>query len=83
MHRSLMLCAAGGLMAASFLAASPAQAAYRIVKWPITNFCQIWDFSLPDRPFPPNYVMMSPPLPSFGAAMHVKDRLIRRHACFF
>jgi hypothetical protein len=82
MHRSLMLCAAGGLIAAGFLAASPTHAApYRVIKWPITRICQIWDYGLPDRPFPPGYRVITPPLPSFGAALHVKDRLWHRGVC--
>jgi len=81
MHRSLMLCAAAGLVAATLFAASPARAEYRVIKWPITNICQIWDFGLPLRPFPPNYMVVSRPLPSFGAALRVKDHLWRQGAC--
>jgi hypothetical protein len=80
MHRTAMLCAAA-LIAASFVAASPAQASYRVIKWPITNICQIWNFGLPDRPIPPNYMVVSRPLPTFGAALRMKDRLWRRGAC--
>jgi hypothetical protein len=80
MHRTAMLCAAG-LVAASLAAASPAQASYRIIKWPITNICQIWNFGLPDRPIPPNYMVISRPLPTFAAALRAKDHLWRRGAC--
>ncbi len=81
MHRTVLLCAAAGFIAASLFAASPAQASYRVIKWPITNICQIWNFGLPDRPIPPTYIVVSRPLPTFGAALRVKDRLWRRGAC--
>jgi hypothetical protein len=81
MQRSLMLCAAAGLVAASLFAASPARAEFRVIKWPITNICQIWNFGLPIRPIPPNYMVVSRPLPTFGAALRVKDRLWRQGAC--
>ncbi len=81
MYRSLTLCAAAGLVVAGLFVASPAQASYRIIKWPITNICQIWDYNLPTRPFPPNYMVVSGPLPSLAAALHVKDLLWRRGVC--
>jgi hypothetical protein len=81
MHRSLMLCAAA-LVTAGFLTASPAQAApYQIIKWPATNFCQIWDFGLPTRPIPPTYHIVSPPLPTFGAALSMKEKLWHTGVC--
>ncbi len=81
MHRTLLVCAAAGLVAASLFATSPAQASYRVIKWPVTNICQIWNFGLTIRPFPPNYMVVSRPLPTFGAALRVKDRLWHRGAC--
>jgi hypothetical protein len=81
MHRSLMLCAAAGLVAATLFAANPAQASYRVIKWPITNICQIWNFSLPTRPIPPNYIVVSRPIATFGAALRVKEHLWRRGVC--
>ncbi len=83
MHRFL-LCAAAGLIAAGFLASTPAQAApYQIIKWPVTNFCQIWDFGLPTRPVPSNYMIVSPPLPNLGAAVSMKAKLWHSHVCLF
>ena len=43
--------AAAALLAAGLLAASPAEAAFRVIKWDVTKICQIWDFSL-GRPLP-------------------------------
>jgi len=83
MYRSLSLCAAGVLIVAGLSVASPAQAAFRVIKWPVTSFCQIWNFSLPDRPIPPNYRIISPPLHSFGTALRVKEHLIHRRVCLF
>ncbi len=80
-HRSLMLCAAAGLVAAGLIAASPAQAAYGVIKWDITNICQVWNFGLSGRPIPPTYRNMTPPLPTFEAALRAKDRLWHAGQC--
>jgi hypothetical protein len=81
MHRSLILAAAAGIVAIGALTASPAQAAYRVIKWDITNICQIWDFGLSGQPIPPTYRVMTPPLPTFNAALHAKNRLWHAGQC--
>lgn len=81
MRRCLILCAAAGFVAAGLLAASPAQASYRVVRWDITRICQIYDFGWGGRPIPHNYRVMTGPLPSFGAALRAKDRLWHRGRC--
>jgi hypothetical protein len=80
MRRVLVSFAAAGLIAAGWLAASPAEAAFRVIKWDVTKICQIWDSGL-GRPFPHNYRVMTGPLPSFGAALRAKDRLWHRGRC--
>ena len=83
-RRSLILCAAVALIAAgSAFAPSPAHAYYRVIKWPVSNFCQIWDYAIPTRPWPHSYRVMSRPLPSLGAALAAKSRNFHRWGCAF
>ena len=80
MRRTLVSFAAAALLAAGLLAASPAQAALRVIQWNATHICQIWDFGL-GRPIPSNYRVLTGPLKSFGAALRAKDRLWHRGRC--
>ena len=83
-RRSLMLCAAVGLIAAgSTFTASPAHAYYRVIKWPVSNYCQIWDYGIPTRPFPYNYRVMTRRLASFGTALAMKNHYFHRWGCAF
>jgi hypothetical protein len=81
MRRSLILCAAVGFVAVGFFAASPAQASFRVIKWDITNICQIYDFGFGNGPIPHNYRVLTGPLPSYGAALRAKDRLWHQGRC--
>src|SRR5262249_61636883 len=76
-HRSLILSAAVGLIAVGFFATGPAQAAYRVIQWRASHICQIYNFGWGGRPIPPDYRVLTRPLPSFGAALRAKDRLWR------
>ena len=73
MRRSLILCTAVGFVAAVSFAASPAQASFRVIKWNVTNICQIYDFGVGGPPVPSNYRVLTGPLPSYGAALRAKD----------
>ena len=81
MRRTLILCAAAGLVAATTFATSPAEASFRVIKWNITNICQIYDFGVGGPPVPSNYRVLTGPLPSYGAALRAKDRLWHRGQC--
>ena len=83
MRGYLTLCAAAGIVAAGFLATSPAQASFKVIKWEGNNFCQIWDYGLPTRPFPADYHVMTKSLPSFDAALSAKARLRKHGHCSF
>jgi hypothetical protein len=82
MRGSLILCAAAGLVAAGFVATTPAEASYKVIKWEGNNLCQIWDYSLPTRPFPADYHVMTKSLPSFDAALGAKERLRKNGHCW-
>ncbi len=78
---SVMLCAAVGFIAVGFFAASPAQAAYRVIQWRATHVCQIYNFDWGGPPIPSDYRVLTGPLPNFGAALRAKDRLWHRGRC--
>jgi len=75
------LCAAAGIAADGFAVTSPAQAAFHLIKWSGTGICQVWDGSVPTKPFPANYKPVSKPVPTFDAALAVKSGLMKRGVC--
>ena len=83
MHRISILCAAAGLGLTALAATSPAEAAFHLIRWEGTGFCQIWDQSVPTTPVPSDYRTVSPPVPTFVEALAVKEGLLRRGACKF
>jgi len=80
MHRATV-CAAAGIAAAALAVTSPAQAAFHLIKWSGTGICQVWDDSVPTKPFPSDYRVVSGPVPSFDAALAVKSGLMKRGVC--
>ena len=84
MRRISVLCAAAGLAVTAFVAASPAEASYHLIRWQDTGFCQIWDQSIPTTPYPANYtVVMGAVAPTFLDALIMKDGLLRAGTCTF
>ena len=81
MRRISVLCVAAGLAVTAFVAASPAEASYHLIRWQDTGFCQIWDENVPTTPWPANYVVISGQLPTFGDALVFKDNLLRAGTC--
>ena len=81
MRRLCLLCAAAGLAAAALAAASPAEAAFHLIRWETSGFCQIWDENVPTTPWPSNYTIVSEQLPTFGDALVYKDGLLRAGTC--
>jgi hypothetical protein len=69
--------------AAAFFVTGPAQAApdFRVIRWDFSRVCQIYDFGRGGRPIPSNYRVLTPPLPSFRAALRAKNRLARHGRC--
>jgi hypothetical protein len=84
MRRLSTLCAAAGLAVTAFVATSPAEAAFHLIRWQDTGFCQIWDESIPTTPFPSNYTtIMNSAVPTFLDALIAKDNLVRTGTCAF
>jgi hypothetical protein len=79
--RLFALCAASSL-ALSALAFSPAQAApFHLIKWSGTGACQVWDNGVPTKPWPADYKAVSKKLPTFDAALGVKNGLLKKGVC--
>jgi hypothetical protein len=83
MRKLSILAAATGFVATALVAASPAQAAYSIIRWEGTGFCQIWDNNIPTKPFPSNYSRVAAALPTFFDALSVKEGMMRTGTCNF
>ena len=81
MRRLFLLAAAAGLGFGAIAATSPAEAAFHLIRWEGSGFCQIWDESIPTVPYPSNYVAVSDSLPTFWDALAVKDGMLRAGTC--
>jgi hypothetical protein len=66
MRRLSLLSAAAGVAVTALAATSPAEAAFHLIRWEGSGFCQIWDESIPTVPYPSNYVTVSESVPTFG-----------------
>jgi hypothetical protein len=79
--RRLAILAAAGI---AFAATSPAEAAFHLIRWQDSGFCQIWDESILTLPWPPNYiVIIGSEVPTFGDALVFKDGLLHNGTCSF
>ena len=78
MRRISVLCAAAGLAVTAFVAASPAEASYHLIRWQDTGFCQIWDESIPTAPWPSDFARVSTTVPTFVDALVLKDHALKR-----
>jgi len=81
--RSTVLFAAAGVAITAFAATAPAEAAFNLIKWQGTGVCQVWDTSVPTKPFPTNYTTVSKPQKTFDAAIKVKDGMLKKGSCKF
>lgn len=85
MRRITALCAGAAALAMAAVV-SPAQAApYHLIHWDNTGVCQVWDQGWTMKPirWPSNYEVVSKSVPTFTAALAVKDRLLKRGTCRF
>jgi hypothetical protein len=83
MRRTNILCAAVGIVVSALAVASPAQAGYYLIRWDNTHVCQVWSEGLPLKPlrWPSDYEIVSKPLPTFSAAMDVKEKMRQKGNC--
>ena len=84
MRRLSLLCATAGIAVTALAAASPAEAAFHLIRWQDSGFCQIWDENVPTMPFPSNYIVIEgSQVPTFGDALVYKDGLLHNGTCSF
>lgn len=83
MRRLSAFAVAAGLALTAFVASSPADAAYHLIRWDATGFCQIWDETIPTTPYPYNYTVASTSVPTLLDVIADKDALLRSGACAF
>ena len=83
MRRLSVLCAVAGLGFTALAATSPAQAAFHVIRWHDTGFCQVWDNSFAPTPWPAGYTTVTHRIHTFGHALAVKDVLLHRGTCKF
>jgi hypothetical protein len=83
MRRISVVCAATGIAVTALAATSPAQAAFHLIRWNDTGFCQIWNESIPTRPVWNNYSLIGVSVPTFEDALIAKDGLLHTGHCAF
>ena len=81
MYRKLMLAAAAGLLAASFAAAPADASPYRVIRWDVTGFCQVWDFGFGPTPWPGNFQIVSKRKATLEAALWAQEKLWHKGVC--
>jgi len=86
MRRAISLCAAAGIALSTIVAASSAQAApWYLIRYDNTGVCQVFDQQAqgPFKPWswPSTYKTVSKPVPTFTAAMAVKEQLRVKGTC--
>ncbi|MCK1636119.1 hypothetical protein IVA95_00615 [Bradyrhizobium sp. 157] len=81
MLRVTALAATAGLALTAIATTSPAEAAFHLIRWEGTGVCQVWDQSIPTKPIPSNYKTVSKPVPTFAAALAVKDGMLKKGTC--
>ena len=84
MRHVFFLAALAAIAVAAIAVTSPADAAYHLIRWQDSGFCQIWDESIPTVPYPGNYTVIADSVvPTFGDALVFKDALLRSGTCSF
>ncbi len=84
MRHVFFLATLAGVAVSAIAATSPAAAAYHLIRWQDSGFCQVWDENVGTVPYPANYtVIENSVVPTFGDALVVKDGLLRSGTCAF
>jgi hypothetical protein len=80
MRRISVLCAAAGIAAVA--ATGPAEAAFNVIRWDNTGWCQVWDPATPLTPWFSKYAALNKkPIPTLTEALAAKDTMVKKGAC--
>lgn len=83
MRRMSAVAIAATLAVVAFAASRPANAAYHLIRWDATGFCQIWDESIPTTPYPYDFTVASTSVPTLLDVIADKNAMLRSGACAF
>jgi hypothetical protein len=84
MRHVFFLAALAGIAVSAIAAMAPAEAAYHLIRWQDSGFCQVWDENIGTVPYPANYtVIEGSVVPTFGDALVFKDNMLRSGTCAF
>lgn len=83
MRKLTILAATVAVAITAIAASSSAEAAYSLIRWEGTGYCQIWDHGIPTQPYPSNYTTVSAQLPTFLDALNTKSGMLASGACKF
>jgi hypothetical protein len=81
MRRFSTVCAVLGLAATAFVATSPAQASYKVIRWDTTGACEIWDTSFAIKPFASDYKTVTRSVSTFIDALAAKEHVFHAARC--
>ena len=81
MRRFSTVCAVLGPAATAFVATSPAQASYKVIRWDTTGVCEIWDNAFAIKPLASDYKTVTRSVPTFTDALAAKDRVFHAAKC--
>lgn len=81
MRRLSLLCAAAGLAATALAATSPAQAAFTVIRWDNTGFCQVWDDTMKLPPPQGVKSLSKKPIATLPEALAARDKLVAAKTC--
>ena len=63
------------------LGSTSAHAKYQVIRWP-SGFCQVWNHSIPGKPFPPGWTASRRVHATFHGALNEKLALVSRRQCW-
>ena len=85
MRRFIPISAAAVALSAAAVVGPVQAAPYHLLHWDNTGVCQVWDQGWTIKPirWPSNYEVVSKSVPTFSAALAVKQKLLKRGKCRF
>jgi len=84
MRKLSIFAAAAAVAATALVASTSANAAYSIIRWEGSGFCQIWDHNIPTQPWPSSFTTVAPAtITTFIEALNAKNGMLASGTCKF